>query len=161
MDSTSGFVPFDDRNLAYRAVALVKERFGVQKGIHIGIRKNIPVAAGLAGGSSDAAATLKGLNRLWDLGLTVEEMAKLGLGLGSDVPFCVYGGTAIARGRGRDHPCGSAAALLGDFGQTSPRGVYGGSICSISIGAGRGTSPVGSNVESFGDRGILTVSVMN
>ncbi|MFD1427965.1 4-diphosphocytidyl-2-C-methyl-D-erythritol kinase [Kroppenstedtia sanguinis] len=102
LDSTSGFVPFDDRNLAYRAVALVKKRFGVQKGIHIGIRKNIPVAAGLAGGSSDAAATLKGLNQLWDLGLTVEEMAKLGLGLGSDVPFCVYGGTAIARGRGEE-----------------------------------------------------------
>ncbi|GGA52356.1 4-diphosphocytidyl-2-C-methyl-D-erythritol kinase [Kroppenstedtia guangzhouensis] len=100
LDSTSGFVPFDDRNLAYRAVALVKERFGIQKGIHVRIRKNIPVAAGLAGGSSDAAAALKGLNRLWDLGLTVEEMAELGLELGSDVPFCIHGGTAIARGRG-------------------------------------------------------------
>lgn len=102
LDSTSGFVPFDDRNLAYRAVALVKERFGIQKGIHIRIGKNIPVAAGLAGGSSDAAATLKGLNRLWDLGLTVEEMAELGLELGSDVPFCVHGGTAVARGRGEE-----------------------------------------------------------
>ncbi|MDR6227114.1 4-(cytidine 5'-diphospho)-2-C-methyl-D-erythritol kinase [Desmospora profundinema] len=102
LESTSGFVPFDDRNLAYRAAALVKQRFSVNKGIHIVIHKKIPVAAGLAGGSSDAAATLKGLNQLWDLGLTMEELAELGLELGSDVPFCVRGGTAIARGRGED-----------------------------------------------------------
>lgn len=100
LESTSGFVPFDSRNLAYRAAAVIKERFNIKKGVHIKINKEIPVAAGLAGGSSDAAATLKGLNRMWDLGLTVEELAELGLKLGSDVPFCVYGGTAIARGRG-------------------------------------------------------------
>jgi 4-diphosphocytidyl-2-C-methyl-D-erythritol kinase len=100
LESTSGFVPHDDRNLAYRAAALIKKRFGIQKGVHIHIHKHIPVAAGLAGGSSDAAAALKGLNRMWDLGLSVEELAALGLELGSDVPFCVTGGTAIARGRG-------------------------------------------------------------
>ncbi|MFC4075548.1 4-(cytidine 5'-diphospho)-2-C-methyl-D-erythritol kinase [Salinithrix halophila] len=100
LESTSGFVPFDDRNLAYRAAALIKERFGIQKGVHILIHKHVPVAAGLAGGSSDAAATLRGLNTMWDLGLSPEELGDLGLALGSDVPFCVRGGTAIARGRG-------------------------------------------------------------
>lgn len=100
LESTSGFVPFDDRNLAYRAATLIKQRFSINKGIRILIHKEIPVAAGLAGGSSDAAATLKGLNKLWNLGLATEELAALGLELGSDVPFCVVGGTAIARGRG-------------------------------------------------------------
>lgn len=100
LESTSGFVPHDERNLAYRAAALIKERFGVRKGVRILIHKNIPVAAGLAGGSSDAAATLKGLNRMWNLGLSNEELREMGAELGSDVPFCVLGGTAIARGRG-------------------------------------------------------------
>ncbi|SDW85990.1 4-diphosphocytidyl-2-C-methyl-D-erythritol kinase [Marininema mesophilum] len=100
LQSTSGFVPFDDRNLAYRAAALIKERFGITKGVNILIHKRIPVAAGLAGGSSDAAATLRGLNKMWNLGLSTEELGELGLALGSDVPFCVQGGTAIARGRG-------------------------------------------------------------
>ena len=70
------------------------------KGVSITIEKNIPVAAGLAGGSSDAAATLRGLNRLWELGLSLDELAKIGSEIGSDVSFCVYGGTALAKGRG-------------------------------------------------------------
>ncbi|KSU76546.1 4-(cytidine 5'-diphospho)-2-C-methyl-D-erythritol kinase [Fictibacillus enclensis] len=100
IESTGGFVPLDQRNLAYQAAMLLKETFGVKKGVGIHISKNIPVAAGLAGGSSDAAATLKGLNELWDLGLTIDEVAVLGAKIGSDVSFCVYGGTAIATGRG-------------------------------------------------------------
>ncbi|OYD06373.1 4-(cytidine 5'-diphospho)-2-C-methyl-D-erythritol kinase [Paludifilum halophilum] len=100
LESTSGFVPYDERNLAYRAAVLIKERFSIKKGVRILIHKHIPVAAGLAGGSSDAAATLKGLNRMWNLGLSREELEEWGLELGSDVPFCVHGGTAIARGRG-------------------------------------------------------------
>ncbi|SDN57170.1 4-diphosphocytidyl-2-C-methyl-D-erythritol kinase [Fictibacillus solisalsi] len=100
IESTGGFVPLDQRNLAYQAAMLLKETFGVKKGVGIHISKNIPVAAGLAGGSSDAAATLKGLNELWDLGLTLDEVAVLGAKIGSDVSFCVYGGTAIATGRG-------------------------------------------------------------
>ncbi|GAX88673.1 4-(cytidine 5'-diphospho)-2-C-methyl-D-erythritol kinase [Effusibacillus lacus] len=94
------YIPLDNRNLAYKAAALLRERYGIRKGIHITIDKQIPVAAGLAGGSSDGAAALRGLNRLWNLGLTLEELAELGAELGSDVPFCIYGGTAIARGRG-------------------------------------------------------------
>lgn len=97
---TVPYIPVDNRNLVYKAVDLMKTRFGIRKGIHIHLEKNIPVAAGLAGGSSDAAAALRGVNRLWNLGLTMDELAELGGEIGSDVPFCVYGGTAIARGRG-------------------------------------------------------------
>ena len=87
-------------NLASRAAELLKENCGVKQGAHIHIRKDIPIAAGLAGGSSDAAAALKGLNQLWRLGLSLEELAQLGAKLGSDVPFCLYGGTMLATGRG-------------------------------------------------------------
>jgi 4-diphosphocytidyl-2-C-methyl-D-erythritol kinase len=98
--SQNRFVPDDQRNLAYQAAHLVKNRYGIQRGVSIGIDKMIPVAAGLAGGSSDAAATLRGLNRMWDLGLSIDELAELGAEIGSDVSFCVYGGTALAKGRG-------------------------------------------------------------
>lgn len=98
--SQNRFVPDDQRNLAYQAAYLLKERYGIKQGVSIAIEKNIPVAAGLAGGSSDAAATLRGLNRLWDLGLSLDELAVLGGEIGSDVSFCVYGGTALAQGRG-------------------------------------------------------------
>lgn len=98
--TSSGFLPDDERNFAYRAAQLVKHRFGIKRGVAIAIDKQIPVAAGMAGGSSDAAAVLKGLNRLWALGLSKEELAQLGTEIGSDVAFCVYGGTAVATGRG-------------------------------------------------------------
>ncbi|GAF14287.1 4-diphosphocytidyl-2-C-methyl-D-erythritol kinase [Bacillus sp. JCM 19045] len=100
VDVSEGFVPSDERNFAYQAAALLKKRFRVRHGVHIYITKRIPVAAGLAGGSSDAAATLKGLNQLWELGLSLDELAELGAEIGSDVSFCVYGGTALATGRG-------------------------------------------------------------
>ncbi|MGD6968924.1 4-(cytidine 5'-diphospho)-2-C-methyl-D-erythritol kinase [Rossellomorea vietnamensis] len=98
--SHNRFVPDDQRNLAYQAAHLLKKRLGIKKGVSISIDKVIPVAAGLAGGSSDAAATLRGLNELWKLGLTLDELAELGSEIGSDVSFCVYGGTALAKGRG-------------------------------------------------------------
>lgn len=97
---TAPYIPLDERNLVYQAAHLVKHTFGVDKGIRIHIDKRIPVAAGLAGGSSDAAATLRGLNKVWNLGQSLDELAELGAKIGSDVPFCIYGGTAIARGRG-------------------------------------------------------------
>jgi 4-diphosphocytidyl-2-C-methyl-D-erythritol kinase len=100
ISSHSRYVPNDERNLAYKAAALLKDRYAITKGVTISIDKQIPVAAGLAGGSSDAAATLRGLNRLWNLGLTLDELAVLGAEIGSDVSFCVYGGTALATGRG-------------------------------------------------------------
>ncbi len=100
LSSQAGFIPLDEKNLAFQAARLIKERYGVCKGVYIHLDKQIPVAAGLAGGSSDAAAALRGLNRLWGLGLTVQELEDLGAELGSDIPFCVRGGTAVARGRG-------------------------------------------------------------
>jgi 4-diphosphocytidyl-2-C-methyl-D-erythritol kinase len=100
LECSASFVPDDIRNHAYKAAVLLQERYQVKKGVRIYIDKQIPVAAGLAGGSSDAAATLRGLNQLWDLGLTLDQLAELGAEIGSDVPFCVYGGTALARGRG-------------------------------------------------------------
>ncbi len=98
--SLDRFVPNDQRNLAYQAAKILKDMFKVKQGVSISIEKNIPVAAGLAGGSSDAAATLKGLNKLWNLGLSLDELAQIGTKIGSDVAFCVYGGTALATGRG-------------------------------------------------------------
>lgn len=98
--SHNRFVPDDQRNLAYQAALLLKERFHVKSGVEIAIEKTIPVAAGLAGGSSDAAAVLRGLNKLWKLGLSVDQLAEIGAEIGSDVSFCVYGGTALATGRG-------------------------------------------------------------
>ena len=98
--STDNFVPDDDRNFAYQAAELLKNTYGIQEGVTITIEKQIPIAAGLAGGSSDAAATLRGLNELWQLNLTLDELAVHGAKIGSDVSFCVYGGTALATGRG-------------------------------------------------------------
>ena len=98
--SQAGYIPLDEKNLAFKAARLIKDRFDVRKGVHIHLDKKIPVAAGLAGGSSDAAAALRGLNRLWNLAIPEKELLKLGAELGSDVPFCVTGGTALATGRG-------------------------------------------------------------
>lgn len=100
VESENRFVPNDERNLAYRAAKLMKNHYKVSSGVRIFIEKNIPVAAGLAGGSSDAAAVLRGLNRLWGLNVSLDELAELGAQVGSDVSFCVYGGTALAAGRG-------------------------------------------------------------
>lgn len=100
LSSTDQFVPVDQRNFAYQAARLLQQRFGITKGVAIKIEKEIPIAAGLAGGSTDAAATLRGLNELWELNLSIDELAELGAEIGSDVPFCVYGGTAHATGRG-------------------------------------------------------------
>ncbi|WP_281883868.1 4-(cytidine 5'-diphospho)-2-C-methyl-D-erythritol kinase [Paenibacillus sp. YYML68] len=100
ISSQAGYIPLDEKNLAFQAARLIKERYQVKQGVYIHLDKKIPVAAGLAGGSSDAAAALRGLNRLWRLGIGTEELQKLGAELGSDVPFCVTGGTAVARGRG-------------------------------------------------------------
>lgn len=100
ISSENKFVPNDERNLAYQAAHLLKKRFSIKEGVAIKIEKNIPIAAGLAGGSTDAAAVLRGLNELWNLGLSLKELAEIGSEIGSDIPFCVYGGTALATGRG-------------------------------------------------------------
>ena len=97
-------VPVDETNLAYRAAQLMCKTFADSYanygGVDITIAKNLPVAAGLAGGSADAAAVLVGMDLMWNLGLTQPELQDLAAKLGSDVPFCISGGTAIATGRG-------------------------------------------------------------
>ncbi|MBM4083267.1 MAG: 4-(cytidine 5'-diphospho)-2-C-methyl-D-erythritol kinase [Planctomycetes bacterium] len=93
-------VPTDERNLVWRAASLLSDECGVQDGVAIHLRKRIPVGGGMGGGSSDAAATLKGLNRLWRLELSDEELRSFAARLGSDVAFFITGGTAVCHGRG-------------------------------------------------------------
>ena len=94
-------VPWGKKNLVWKAAHLLRKEYGSpEMGASITITKNIPVAAGLAGGSADAAAALKGLNQLWNLSLPPPTLARLGARLGADVPFCLLGGTALARGVG-------------------------------------------------------------
>lgn len=90
----------DERNLAWRAAALLLRERQVEGGVRIELVKRIPVAAGLAGGSADAAAVLRGVNELYGLGLTLPELCSYGAKLGSDIPFCIMGGTMLATGRG-------------------------------------------------------------
>ncbi|MBM3265046.1 MAG: 4-(cytidine 5'-diphospho)-2-C-methyl-D-erythritol kinase [candidate division Zixibacteria bacterium] len=97
---TAPDVPVDERNLAYKAAQLLRERYGCRKGVRIHIDKRIPVAGGLAGGSGNAAMTLHALNRLWKLDLNRETLLGLSAELGSDVPFCLFGGMAAGEGRG-------------------------------------------------------------
>jgi 4-diphosphocytidyl-2-C-methyl-D-erythritol kinase len=98
-DHTHG-VPADDTNLAARAAQLICQKYELGVDLEIQIRKTIPVAGGMAGGSADAAATIVAIDALFALGLTREEMHKIGSLLGSDVPFMLSGGTAVGRGRG-------------------------------------------------------------
>lgn len=94
------YLPTDERNITYKAAKLIKEEFDIQQGVYIELTKRIPVAAGLAGGSGNCAAVIKGMNKLFDLNLSMERMMELGARLGSDVPYCLMEGTALAQGRG-------------------------------------------------------------
>lgn len=96
----SGEIPADENNLVYKAAKLLKETYGIKDGVSIYLEKRIPVAAGMAGGSTDAAAVLKGMNTLFALGLSLKELQKLGVTLGADIPYCIQGGTALAEGIG-------------------------------------------------------------
>lgn len=94
------YLPVDENNLAYRAAKLLMDEFDVKEGVSIYLDKHIPVAAGMAGGSSNAAAVLFGINRMFDLGLTQQELMERGVGLGADVPYCIMRGTVLAEGIG-------------------------------------------------------------
>ena len=87
-------VPTDENNLVYKAAKLILERGRISQGVEITLEKRIPVAAGMAGGSTDAAATLVGMNRLFQLHLDQQELKEMGVLLGADVPYCIEGGTA-------------------------------------------------------------------
>ncbi|MBD3182423.1 4-(cytidine 5'-diphospho)-2-C-methyl-D-erythritol kinase [Candidatus Poribacteria bacterium] len=100
LDSNNPGIPMDSTNIAYKAAQLLIDETRGNWGIHIHIEKLIPIGAGLAGGSADAAAVLVGLNELLDLNYTTHELMKLGNRIGSDVPFCILGGTALGHDRG-------------------------------------------------------------
>lgn len=94
------YLPTNEDNLVYKAAKLLMDEFGVMQGVEIDLNKYIPVAAGMAGGSSDAAAVLVGVNRLFALGLTKKELMQRAVKIGADVPYCVMRGTALAEGIG-------------------------------------------------------------
>lgn len=96
----SGELPTDENNLIYRAAKLLLDTCAVKEGVRIHLTKRIPIAAGMAGGSTDAAATLKAVNQLFRFGKTKEELMELGVKIGADVPYCILGGTALAEGIG-------------------------------------------------------------
>ncbi len=89
-------------NIVYKVAVFLQEEFQILDGAIINIKKNIPIAAGLAGGSADAAATFRGLNKLWKLKLSLSDMAKLGIDFGADIPFCIYNKLSIAKGKGEE-----------------------------------------------------------
>nr|WP_302647024.1 4-(cytidine 5'-diphospho)-2-C-methyl-D-erythritol kinase [uncultured Clostridium sp.] len=100
LECNKSYVPVDNRNLAYKAAEIFKERYDIVDGVKINIEKNIPVSAGLAGGSTDAAAVLKVMNKLFNVNATEEELMELSLKLGADIPYCIHGGTALCEGIG-------------------------------------------------------------
>ena len=100
IEGQQGTLPADESNLCWQAAALVQKEYNLQEGVEIHLTKRIPMAAGLAGGSADAAAVLKGMNHLFQLGMTEARLCELGARLGSDIPFCIMGGTMLATGRG-------------------------------------------------------------
>lgn len=100
LNGNSKEIPFDSNNIIFRAAKLLKEKNRIREGASIYIEKNIPVSAGLGGGSSNAAATLASLNKLWSLGYSMNELSLIGGALGSDIPFFMLGPTAFVEGRG-------------------------------------------------------------
>lgn len=123
------FIPTNENNLVYKAAKLLMDEFQVEQGLNVDLQKFIPVAAGMAGGSSDAAAAMIGVNRLFGLGLSVKELMKRGVKVGADVPYCLLRGTALAEGIGEKlrplPPCPDCYVLIGKPGiSVSTKFVY-------------------------------------
>lgn len=93
-------LPGDKGNLIYQAAELIRETYGISEGVTITLQKNIPIAAGMAGGSTDAAAVFHGMNELFGLSMSLDDMKKLGVRIGADVPYCIMGGSALSEGIG-------------------------------------------------------------
>ncbi|MGO3732931.1 MAG: 4-(cytidine 5'-diphospho)-2-C-methyl-D-erythritol kinase [Vagococcus sp.] len=96
----NGFLPIDRKNNIYQTIEIMQKVYGFSNGVQVDLKKNIPVAAGLGGGSSDAAATFRGINRLFGLNASLDDMATLSVPVGTDVPYCIYGKTALVTGIG-------------------------------------------------------------
>ena len=124
-----GFLPTGPDNLVYKVAADLKERFNIRSGVSIDLYKFIPVSAGLAGGSTDAAAVLKGMNQMFDLKLSTEELMEIGAKFGADIPYCIMSGTALAEGIGEKltslNPCPKCYVVIGKPGiSVSTKFVY-------------------------------------
>jgi len=123
-------VPTDGRNLIVKAAERMRQRYGITEGVDITLEKHIPMAAGMAGGSTDCAAALRGMAGLFGLPCTEEELAEIGVSLGADVPYCLVGGTALSEGIGEvltplsPMPCCGMIVVKPDFG-ASTKEVYG------------------------------------
>lgn len=102
MKTNLSFLPTNENNLVYKAAKLLVDEFHIKDGIHVDLKKHIPVAAGMAGGSTDAAAVLYGVNKIFNLGLTKEQLMERGVKIGADVPYCIMRGTALAEGIGEE-----------------------------------------------------------
>ena len=100
LETNLSFLPTNDNNIVFKAAKLLKDEFCIQEGLAIKLEKHIPVAAGMAGGSTDAATTLQLLNTMFSLGLNTEELMKRAVTLGADVPYCILKGTALSEGIG-------------------------------------------------------------
>lgn len=100
MSSNVAALPNNEKNLVYRAIHLIKTKYGISGGVRTELEKKIPMAAGMAGGSTDAAAALIGMNKLFDLRLSTEQLMELGVKIGADVPYCILSGTALSEGIG-------------------------------------------------------------
>ena len=100
LETNLSYLPVDENNIAYKAAKLLRDEFGNTEGIRIRLKKFIPVAAGMAGGSTNAAAVLFGMNRMYGLGLTEQQLKDRGVKLGADVPYCIMRGTVLAEGIG-------------------------------------------------------------
>ena len=96
----SELLPTDENNLVYKAARIMLEKYNIQSGIHIQLKKHIPIAAGMAGGSTDAAAVMKGMDILFGLDAPLSQLMEYGVSIGADVPYCLMGGTALAEGIG-------------------------------------------------------------
>ena len=102
METNLSFLPTNENNLVYKAAKLLKDEFEIKEGVHVNLKKHIPVSAGMAGGSTDAAAVIYGMNRMFGLGLSKKELMERGVKIGADVPYCLMRGTALAEGIGED-----------------------------------------------------------
>ena len=98
--TNKAFLPVNESNIIYKAATLMKETYGIEKGFFVDLKKHIPVAAGMAGGSADAAATMVGINNMYRLGIPLDRLMELGVKIGADVPYCIMRGTALAEGIG-------------------------------------------------------------
>ncbi|SEL19831.1 4-(cytidine 5'-diphospho)-2-C-methyl-D-erythritol kinase [Streptococcus equinus] len=105
VESNNHKMPLNAKNDVFKAAQLIKNRYGIKSGVKIELEKTIPICAGLGGGSTDAAATIRALNKLWQLELSKEEMIEIGFQVGSDVPYCLGAGCACISGKGEIVEC--------------------------------------------------------